>query len=199
MDVKTAFLQGKPLDRYVFIKARKEAKTTNLWKLKKCVYGLNEVSRYWYNRVTIVVCSSQNITKPIFTGEMKENMRVFLPSMLIYYNGGSLKFEKLVQKIKTILTVGTEDLTLMKYLGMNISEVDGEIYFSQDSYVDSCEETEIENKIDKSWVFNAEEQASFRNIYGQLNWISTQSAPNIAFDACQFEYKVDHSYGTFTS
>ena len=53
MDVKAVFLQGKPLDRDVFIKPTKdEAKTANLWKLKKCVYGLNKASRYWYNRVT---------------------------------------------------------------------------------------------------------------------------------------------------
>mgnify|MGYP001795729111 CR=1 FL=1 len=69
---------------------------------------------------------------------------------------------------------GIEDTNPMKYLGMNISEVDGEIYFiSQDSYVDSGKEIEIKNKTDKSRVLNAEEQASCRRLCGQLNWIST--------------------------
>ena len=46
MDVKAVFLQGKPLDRDVFIKPTKdEAKTANLWKLKKCVsHDCTEVS-----------------------------------------------------------------------------------------------------------------------------------------------------------
>ena len=78
----------------------------------------------------------------------------------------------------------------MKYLGMNISEVDGEIYFSHDSYVDSCDETEIENKTDKSRDLNAEEQATFCTICWQLNWISAQFAPNTAFDVCKLSTKV---------
>ena len=67
----------------------------------------------------------------------------------IHVDDGSLKFEKLTQKIKTIFTVGAENTTPMKYLGINISEIDGKIFFSQDSYIDSCEEVEIENKADK--------------------------------------------------
>ena len=51
MDIKRAFLQGKALDREIFIKPPKEANTNKLWRLNKCVYGLNEASRYWYNRV----------------------------------------------------------------------------------------------------------------------------------------------------
>ena len=51
LDVKTAFLQGNPLKRDIFIKPPREAKTENLWKLRKAVYGLNEASRYWFNRV----------------------------------------------------------------------------------------------------------------------------------------------------
>ena len=87
MDIKTAFLQGKPLNRDVFIKPPKEAKTTNLWMLKKYVYGLNEASSYWYN------CMADERTKlgfikskydeTYFTGDRKKNVRVFLPSMLM--------------------------------------------------------------------------------------------------------------------
>ena len=44
LNVKTAFLQGKQLDRDVYIKPPREAETTSLWKLRKCVYGLNEAS-----------------------------------------------------------------------------------------------------------------------------------------------------------
>ena len=52
LDVKTAFLQGEQLDRNVYIKLPKEAETTSVWKLRKCVYGLNVASWYWYNCVT---------------------------------------------------------------------------------------------------------------------------------------------------
>ena len=51
LDIKTAFLQGNPLDREIFVKPPKEANTNKIWKLKKAVYGLNEASRHWYDRV----------------------------------------------------------------------------------------------------------------------------------------------------
>ena len=51
LDIKTAFLQGKQIKRNVFLLPPKEANTSNLWHLKKCVYGLADTSRYWYLRV----------------------------------------------------------------------------------------------------------------------------------------------------
>ena len=52
LDMKTAFLQGNSLSRDVFVKPPPEAKTNGvLWKLKKCVYGLVDAARHWYERV----------------------------------------------------------------------------------------------------------------------------------------------------
>ena len=48
IDIKTAFLQGRLFDREVYLKPPKEAGTSKLWKLNKCVYGLKEASRQWY-------------------------------------------------------------------------------------------------------------------------------------------------------
>ena len=46
--MKTAFLQGKKIEREVYICPPKEAATNKVWKLQKCVHGLSDASRYWY-------------------------------------------------------------------------------------------------------------------------------------------------------
>lgn len=52
IDVKAAFLQGSPLEGDVFLRPPPEANTgPYVWKIKTCVYGLNDASRYWYLRV----------------------------------------------------------------------------------------------------------------------------------------------------
>ena len=52
IDIKAAFLQGKPINRNLYLKPPKEADATGkLWRLKKVVYGLSDASRIWYNRV----------------------------------------------------------------------------------------------------------------------------------------------------
>ena len=52
LDVKAAFLQGKTIDRDVFIKPPLKAGCKGyIWKLRTWVYGLVDVSRIWYLRV----------------------------------------------------------------------------------------------------------------------------------------------------
>ena len=49
IDIKAAFLQGKPTDRVVYVKTSMEVLTEGtIWKLKTCVYGLNDASYTWY-------------------------------------------------------------------------------------------------------------------------------------------------------
>ena len=56
IDVKGAFLQGKDLERYIIVRPPKEAQTSKIWKLNKCVYGLGDASRYWYLKVREELC-----------------------------------------------------------------------------------------------------------------------------------------------
>ena len=45
----SAFLQGSPLDRDVYMEPPKEMKKRGkVWKLKKSAYGLYDASRKWY-------------------------------------------------------------------------------------------------------------------------------------------------------
>ena len=49
LDVTSAFLQGYPLERDVFIKPPLEkSQTGKVWKLKKSCYGLYDASRKWF-------------------------------------------------------------------------------------------------------------------------------------------------------
>ena len=48
MDVKSGILQGKSIEREVFIKPPKEANTCKLYKLKTAVYGLCDAPREWH-------------------------------------------------------------------------------------------------------------------------------------------------------
>ena len=49
IDVKSAFLQGDPLDQELYMEPPLEEKKQNvIWKLLKPVYGLNDASLRWY-------------------------------------------------------------------------------------------------------------------------------------------------------
>ena len=49
IDIRTAFLQAKQLDRDIFLKPPKDIKKEKIiWKLKKPLNGLNESSRKFF-------------------------------------------------------------------------------------------------------------------------------------------------------
>ena len=52
-DIKSAFLQGKEMERIVYLKPPKEANVKEgiIWKLKRCLYGLNDAASQFYQSV----------------------------------------------------------------------------------------------------------------------------------------------------
>ena len=58
VDVKSAFLQGKGINRDIYLKPPKEAETLKLWKLRTTVYGLCDAPRVWYLSVKEVLLES---------------------------------------------------------------------------------------------------------------------------------------------
>ena len=56
-DIKSAFLQGKELDREIFVKPPKESGTPKpkIWKLKHGLYGLKDGARQFYDSVKEVL------------------------------------------------------------------------------------------------------------------------------------------------
>ena len=62
LDITSAFLQGNDIERDVFLKPPLEASRDGLiWKLKRCIYGLNDALRAWYDRVR-----SEWVARPVF-------------------------------------------------------------------------------------------------------------------------------------
>ena len=51
IDVQAAFLQGKKITREVYIRPPPEAESDKLWKLNKCIYGLVDGPRMWYEEL----------------------------------------------------------------------------------------------------------------------------------------------------
>jgi len=198
LDVKAAFLQGNPLTREIYIKPPKEAKTENVWKLHKAVYGLNEASRHWYDRVKDTLigigfnCCKYDEAFFIYRdavnlqGFVSIHVDDFLPSGNGDFQGQTM------QKVKEIFEIGTESSTPMKYLGVNLNQDEKyQINLDQNDYVSSMEATEIIEPKDKQRTLSREEQYAFRAIVGQLNWLSSQSRPDLAFDVCQLSTKLN--------
>ena len=79
VDIKTAFLQGATIERDTYLRPPREAKTGNLWKLRKCAYGLADASHKWCDQVKDFMLS------------VGCKMSLVDPAVFYYYQDGSLQ------------------------------------------------------------------------------------------------------------
>ena len=192
MDIKTAFLQGKLLEREIFIKPSKEANTKKLWKLGKCIYGLNEASRYWYEHVKEeflkVGMRKSNYDDALFF--YKRNKQEACKGILVthvddFLYGGSTQFEDAIQHVRSTFIVGREAEMPLKFLGVDLQYSEGYINLNQKSYIGGIEEAVIQNKSNRSRILDSSEEREYRALLGQLNCVSSQSCPDISYEVCR--------------
>ena len=194
LDVKAAFLQGSKMTRDVYIKPPPEAQTDKLWKLQKCVYGLGDASRLWYLKLKEELNNS-GVDKSIFDGAVyyKHEMEQLLGLLASHVDdvlwASTTSFEKnVIDKLKSTFQISKETCEdAFKYVGLSLEHEDGIISINQDHYINDIKPIEINKspKRDPHDLVSAEESKQLRSTIGQLNWVATQSRPDIAFDVCQ--------------
>ena len=200
IDIKTAFLQGNPLERDVYIRPPKEFQNEGyVWKLKKAVYGLNEASRAWYDRV-IDEFSKLGLTKCKYDEALfyKKDGGKLLGAIAIHVDdfiyGGCHEFLQIIEKMRDVFEIGTETSTPMRFLGINIIQNDDHtISFNQADYMKDLHTEGRKLSGDKFRNLTADEQREFRAMIGQLNWIASRTNPMIAFDVCQLSTKLSQA------
>ena len=106
LDVKAAFLQGKEIDRDVCLKPPKEAKCPGiLWKLNRCVYGLDDASRFWYFRMkeelNKLECKNSKLDPALFISYNEGLEGLLIAHVDDFLWAGTEKFEQsVISKLK---------------------------------------------------------------------------------------------------
>ena len=191
LDVKTAFLQGKRMDRIVYIKPPKEADTNKIWLLHKCVYGLSDASRRWYLRVKEEIVNLggevNQLDLGLFlfhqNGKLTGLITCFVDDMIY---GGNKEFEEIITgSLKTVFDIGTENQKAFSYVGINICQrEDRSIMIDQHSYISSIRPLNISRSRSPETQLSKEETSQFKGLVGQLNWVCGITCPEISFEVC---------------
>ena len=193
LDIKAAFLNGK-LDRDVFMKPPKEANVPGkLWKLERCVYGLNDASRNWYFRLKDELesfgCKCSKLDPGLFiyhsNSELCGIMMIHVDDILW---AGVDKFEAdVIDKVRATFNISSECKSAFRYLGLEVTHTVNGIYLSQRKYVSELQEVPIENhrKQCVNSPLTEKEKTQLRSISGKLNWLSTETRPDLAYKVSQ--------------
>ena len=192
LDVKAAFLQGKSIDRDLFVTPPKEFREDRqLWKLKKVVYGLCDASRNWYLRVVEVLKNlGMKISRydgAIFTfgkDELEGVMMIHVDDILFF---GSKRFvREVIEPFKTKFQISREEERAFKYLGVELKQHDDHVILNQREYLESMkvELLSKDSMTDRDRYADKDEQKIFKRGIGQLGWITSISKPEGSFMYC---------------
>ena len=108
IDIKSAFLQGKTFEREVYLRPPVEAENSEgkVWKLNKCVYGLNDTARVWYftvrNALLSLGCKQLKVDPAMFYWYQNDKLAgMFLVYVNDFIWGGTKRFEETDQSYQS--------------------------------------------------------------------------------------------------
>ena len=188
IDIKSAFLQGRELDRDVFIKPPPEA---FIWKLRRCLYGLNDAARQFYISINHALksqgCIQSQLDPSLFYFKSDSNTveGILVSHIDDFLHGGSIQFdERIMNNLRTHFLAGKLEEKNFTYVGMEIQQNDEGIILSQNDYIDAMSIVEIspERAKQKSEPLTKEERTQYRSAVKAVNWVVQSTRPDVAFD-----------------
>ena len=186
-DVSSAFLQGAPLDREVYMYPPKEFRTPGkVWLLKKPVYGLADSGRLWYQRLReeILKLGCKELTGDGAFFHMHKNGELIglvgtHVDDLIY--GGTPEFEQtVITPLMNTFNISKTDHESFVFCGMSLRQnSDYSITVSQRDYAQT-----IENLPDYSNFSDPEKLTLLKSVAGQVGYLSL-TRPDLVFDSSE--------------
>ena len=196
-DIKSAFLQGKSLDRKVYVLPPKEAKKDGkLWLLEKAAYGLIDGSSLFYLEMKEKLGMKQiSGDSALFTKHVNGNLVGFV---LIHVDdllmaGNSVFKQSVNNKLFKLFHFSKVEIDKFKYLGCEIEKLEnGDITLNQKEYIKKIEEVECPAKRNSCNV-NENERKEIRRIVGELLWVSLMTRPDLSFQVNKLSTNISNA------
>lgn len=200
-DITAAFLQGREIERDIFIQPPIEIRIKGIiWRLKRCLYGLNDAAREFYLSVSEqmmkLACNQSTLDHSLYykhspNGDLQGIMISHIDDFL---HGGISSFQNSVMKpLRQRFIAGKLVEGEFKYVGFQIAQNNEGIVLNQFDYIESISIPVISHGrlAQKRSVLNVNEQTLFRSLVGSLNWIVQGSRPDLAFDLIDLSTKLN--------
>ena len=195
LDITAAFLQGNEIGRNVFVRPPKEFNENGkLWQLNRCLYGLADAPREWYNRVREVLTdlggkvSLYDHSLFLWFNERGKLIGILVSHVDDFVYCGVIDWlDNVIDTLVNIFQISKQQHGSFKYLGLNIEQTGSEIFVDQDCYIQELKEVAVD--LDRSKLIderlNDNEKQNLRSVCGQLLWATGQTRPDVSYSSCR--------------
>ena len=198
-DIKSAFLQSKLLDRDVFIKPPKEAEVDEgkLWQLKRCLYGLNDAARQFFESVVDILkdlgCyQSQHDPALFYMKQDNKLVGMFVSHIDDFLHAGEKIFDELViDKLTNRFLAGKLETGHFHYVGFGVIQTADSVVIDQNDYLTdfNIEVINPMRAVKKNQSLNDNELTQLRSLVEKLNWLMQGTRPDLMFDMVELSTK----------
>ena len=200
-DVKSAFLQGKELERLVTMTPPKEAQVTKgkLWKLKVALYGLDDASLQFFfkckEELLKLGCKQSTHDPALFfkVNHSNEMIGIIVLHVDDFLHAGNKLFEKTVsEKLADVYTMGKVEEKKFTYVGFDIEQKEEGITIDQSHY--AREKIEIitidpDRAKNQDEALSNEEKSMLRVVAGRIGWLARGTRPDLTFAQIEISTK----------
>ena len=198
VDVRTAFLQGLPLDRptAVYIQPPPQACVPlgSVWQLRKCAYGLTDAPRRWYDGVLLLLTALQLKRAPLDHGVFTQHRRgalVFVVAVHVedfLFGCTTAAVQRFSSALRGAFAAGPTRSGALTFTGVRVRTVADDvtgglsIAADQEPYVDSIESIVLspQRAATPDARLTAAELTLYRRATGALLWATGQTMPYLA-------------------
>jgi len=183
--VSAAFLQGRKIDRTVYVEPPKEFKKPGMvWRLRKGLYGLREASRLWFEELSAdlekkggqKLLGDEAVFLFFRNGEICGIVCVHVDDIIAA--GDDIFHREIVDEIKRRFKISKDQEGTFTYTGMAVwTDAKGQVHLNQNKYIEEMEEipTGLEDNMTEDQCKSAVRQAVGKLLYLNL------TRPDIAF------------------
>ena len=185
-DIKSAFLQGKELERDIYIRPPKESQTPQglIWKLKHGLYGLKDGARQFYESVREELMklgfTQCRLDPALFYVHKDNRLRgIICCHVDDFLHAGDELFEALMEKLRGRFSAGKVEEKEFRYIGFKVKQYENRVILDHSEYIERMKNETVDPKraTDKKEILTTQEQKLYRQLVGQLNWAVQGSRP----------------------
>lgn len=195
IDITAAFLQGDEIEREIYLRPPRDVCSKDVvWKLKRCIYGLNDAPRSWYNKVCDVLlelgATKSSYDNALFLWHNDEGDLIGILTSHVddFAFCGNVDFQTgVIEKIKEKFKIKEHHNGSFKYLGLNVTQNQMGIVIDQCLYISTVDQIVIapDRQSKKDEELNLEERKELKRLSGQMLWVTSQTRPDVSFETCQ--------------